>query len=194
MGESVAESRKDTVIDAYVLYQNQQFRTALRNRGLHLSARTVGDIVHNAKDLADGAPKEDIRSKLFASLESPKLRDKSELLDTSIDLTATLLTMICMKLPLHAYCCRSVLSWEHGSLQDALREHFIQPVILEHDIKWEREFNASNFCRITGFSIDWTDNLIDHLRIDEDNRRLAIFHHASFLKCQQRYFELHLPT
>ncbi|KAF2178669.1 hypothetical protein K469DRAFT_731671 [Zopfia rhizophila CBS 207.26] len=48
-------------------------------------------------------------------------------------------------------------------------------------------FTASNLERIAGIQIKLTDNLADHLRmIDKEDKFVAIFHHASFLKRQNR--------
>lgn len=181
-------SKRDIAMGTYQRYQQKECALASR-RGFHSNAWKAGDIICIARKLAKGTSKEVIWDEMGGNLEVSDRSDKSKLLDASIRLSATLLTMICMSPPpRNVYCRRSVLSWEHGSLQDCLQTYFKPEIILGHDIKLEKEFNISSFCRITGFSIDWTDNLLDHLRLDEDNHRLAIFHSASFLKCQQRYF------
>jgi len=48
-------------------------------------------------------------------------------------------------------------------------------------------FTARNIDRIGGIRIRWTNNLADHLRLSDDDGAVFIFHHASFLKFQQRY-------
>ncbi|KAH8652115.1 hypothetical protein BX600DRAFT_516190 [Xylariales sp. PMI_506] len=47
-------------------------------------------------------------------------------------------------------------------------------------------FTVQNLVRIAGINIIWTDNLADHLRLADNGSSLFIFHHASFLKFQQR--------
>jgi hypothetical protein len=47
---------------------------------------------------------------------------------------------------------------------------------------FESHFTARNIERVTKISIQWTDNLVDHLRLAENDQTLCIFHHASFLK------------
>jgi hypothetical protein len=52
-------------------------------------------------------------------------------------------------------------------------------------VKLEKLFNARSLERIGGISIDWTNNLADHLRVKDDRNdkiKVAIFHYASFLK------------
>lgn len=180
-------SNTEIVMDAYLPYQRKQCYYAWSDCGRQLAARTDRDILEIADDVAKGLPKESIRKRLGLRLANQKVGDKSELLDASIDLSARLLTMTDIGRLRYAVCRRNVLPWNEGSLKELLEVHFNQPVTLDHDVKLEKAFNAHSFRRITGFEVDWTDNLADHLRLDEDNRRLAIFHHASFLKSQRRY-------
>lgn len=49
-------------------------------------------------------------------------------------------------------------------------------------VKLEKLFNAYNLSRIAGIEIVWTSNLSDHLRRQEDDTRVAVFHHAFFLE------------
>ncbi|KAK5191219.1 hypothetical protein LTR92_008938 [Exophiala xenobiotica] len=177
--------KTEIVMDAYLPYQKRQCYYAWSDCGRQLAARTARDILDIAHDTVTGMPKGSIRTRLSRRLANQKLEDNNELLDASIDLSARLLTMTDVGRLRYAVCRRKVLPWNEGSLPELLKVHFNQPVILDHDVKLEKAFNVHSFRLITGFEIDWTDNLADHLRLDEDNRRLAIFHHASFLKCQQ---------
>jgi hypothetical protein len=38
---------------------------------------------------------------------------------------------------------------------------------------------------MAGLEIVWTDNLADHLRLTDDDTKVHIFHHASFLEIQR---------
>jgi len=51
-------------------------------------------------------------------------------------------------------------------------------------VKLEKIFNARNLGRIAGIEIEWTKNLADHLRLIDEDRKVAIFHHATYLECQ----------
>lgn len=87
---------------------------------------------------------------------------------------------------------------ESQPVQGCLREHvapyFARPPILSYDkVKLEKNFNAFNLSRIAGLHNAWTDNLIDHLRISEDDTKVHIFHHAGLLECQRDSPKLLLP-
>lgn len=81
---------------------------------------------------------------------------------------------------------QSQLIWDAGSLKDFLGRHFDEPQVLSNsNIKLERMFTARNMGRLAGIQIKWTSSLADHLRmIGDDDKLVAIFHHASFLKNQ----------
>ena len=51
------------------------------------------------------------------------------------------------------------------------------------NVKLEKIFNAGNLGRIAGIEIEWTNNLADHLRVVDEDKKVAIFYHASFLEC-----------
>ncbi|KAH0543168.1 hypothetical protein FGG08_002513 [Glutinoglossum americanum] len=50
-----------------------------------------------------------------------------------------------------------------------------------------KSFNAANIEQIAGITIFWTSDLADHLSMTEDYTKVAIFHHASFLRCHQKW-------
>jgi hypothetical protein len=56
-------------------------------------------------------------------------------------------------------------------------------------VKLDRIFNARNLGRIAGIEVYWTNNLFDHLRLIDEDRKVAVFHYASFLKCQRERYE-----
>lgn len=175
-------------LESYFAYHKKQCNRALYDGGRHISARTHHDIHEIAADLEEGLSRETIRERLSSKLLDPKPSNENELLDSSIDLTARLVSMMDIGVLQYGFSGRRELVWNQGSLKEFVNGYFNLPVMLGHDVKLERIFNARNLCRITGINIVWTDNLADHLRmIDEEDKKVAIFHHASFLKCQQRY-------
>lgn len=132
--------------------------------------------------------KETIKARLSSKLADPKPVNEDELPESSIDLTARLVYMMDIGALRYGFSGRIGLLWRQGSLKDFVHDHFNVPVMLDHDVKLEKMFNARNLGRTAGIQIVWTDNLADHLRvIYEGEKTVAIFHHASFLKCQQRY-------
>jgi len=85
---------------------------------------------------------------------------------------------------------QTALTWREGGLKEVLRNHFQHQVILTDSVKFERVFNARNIDRIADVTIQWTPNLVDHLRFIEDGKKpvLNIFHCATFLKYhEERY-------
>lgn len=81
---------------------------------------------------------------------------------------------------------RTKLQWTDGSPREFLLGHFKHSKSL-HDIsvRFDKSFTARNIERIAGITIQWTDNLADHLRIlDAEDKTVAIFHYASFLRHQ----------
>jgi hypothetical protein len=115
--------------------------------------------------------------------------NEDKLLDNTIDLAARMHLMVNIAVDNPVISRQIQLRWESGILRDFLKDHFFQPQVLSNDgIKLERMFTVSNLERIAGIQIKLTDNLADHLRmIDKDDKVVAIFHHASFLKRQTRY-------
>lgn len=176
-------------LEAYFAYHKKQCCHALHNGGRHISTRTHRDILDIAEDLEEGLSRETIRERLSLKLADPKPVNENELLDSSVDLTARLVSMMDIGVLQYGFSGRRELVWNQGTLKDFVNGYFNVPVMLRQDIKLENTFNARNLGRIAGIKIVWTDNLADHLRmIDDEDKKVAIFHHASFLKCQQRYF------
>lgn len=61
---------------------------------------------------------------------------------------------------------------------------YAPPVLDPETTKLENNFTAINL-KLAGLEVVWTDNLIDHLRMSDDDTKVHIFHHAAFLECQQ---------
>jgi hypothetical protein len=80
------------------------------------------------------------------------------------------------------------LHWTEGSIKDCIGKHFKVPENLTEKVKLEPAFTTLNLGRIAGLEIEWTANLGDHLRLKDDDKTVAIFHHASFLECQHKRF------
>ena len=175
-------------LEAYFTYYKTQGSHALHDGGRHISARTHREILEIAKNLEEGLSREVIRERLSSKLADPKPANENEMLDSSIDLAARLVSMMDIGVLQYGFSGRRELVWNHGSLQKFVNNYFNVPVVLGQDVKLEKIFNARNLGRIAGINIVWTDNLADHLRmIDDEDKNVAIFHHASFLKGQNRY-------
>jgi len=68
-----------------------------------------------------------------------------------------------------------------------VRNIFSDEISLSHGgIKLGAPLTARNLDRVTGFRIELTTNLADHLRLRYEDRTVSMFHHASFLRCQRK--------
>lgn len=173
----------------YFRYYARQCHDALIDQGQHILARThqdILDIVHQLKDLT---PRDVIKKNLRLRLSTRHRPNEDEILDGTIDLAARLHLMVNIAVDNPVISRQAQLKWESGILKDFLNHHFSKPPELGNDgIQLERIFTALNLERIAGIQIKPTDNLADHLRmIDKEDKVVAIFHHASFLKRQNRY-------
>lgn len=84
------------------------------------------------------------------------------------------------------------LHWGDESLRSLIESEFNVNFVLESKIKLEKMFNAYSLERVAGIKIYWTNNLADHLRMMDDDSRVAIFHHAFFLQCHKTWYALNI--
>jgi hypothetical protein len=174
--------------DSYFTYYSNQCHDAMCDRGRHLTVRKHSELLDIAEQLRSHKVKKDVQQYLLSKQRGPTPFNQNEQVNNSIDLTARLLVMMDIGTLPYSFSGRKQVVWEEGSLKDFVHKYLNTPPVLGHDkIKLEKLFNGRNLSRIAGIEIEWTDNLADHLRvIDDDNKRVAIFQHASFLKCQDR--------
>ncbi len=177
----------DLDFDVYFRHYSEQCSDALYDGGRHISIRTHRDIISIAQAMKMGQPRTAIKDTLGPKLSQPKPANEDEVLDGSIDLVARLLLMIEFGYLQYGFTGRRQILWRNDSVQEFLKDHFQVPQNLgEENVKLEKIFNAGNLGRIAGIEIEWTKNLADHLRLEDDDRKVAIFYHASFLDCQLR--------
>ncbi|KAH7082051.1 hypothetical protein FB567DRAFT_561946 [Paraphoma chrysanthemicola] len=77
--------------------------------------------------------------------------------------------------------------WQDNNvdLHTILTRYFTKSLADPGKTKFGEDFTAFNLQRLAGLEIHWTDNLADHLRLIENDRKLCIFHHATFLRSQK---------
>ena len=75
------------------------------------------------------------------------------------------------------------LPWpDDMSLADVLRKRFLNASSQEtKKMRFTKFLNVVSLRRIGGFTIHWTENILDHLSLEED-RVICIFHYASVLR------------
>ncbi|KAK3369341.1 hypothetical protein B0T24DRAFT_632406 [Lasiosphaeria ovina] len=178
-----------TDLDKYWAYYYKECSSALHDGGRHVATRSHSDVVDCVRKLRQGMLRDDIKTALSAKLSAPHA-NQDEMLDNSIDLAASLLLMASFGSFSYGFSGRSRICWSQGSLSDFLGVYFEpddKSAARAHDsIKLEKIFKASNLDRIAGLEVVWTDNIVDHLRMTDDDTRVHIFHHASFLELQRQ--------
>ncbi|KAF2804177.1 uncharacterized protein BDZ99DRAFT_481350 [Mytilinidion resinicola] len=170
---------------AYWSYYVEECSHALHDAGRHISARTHRNVLDIVFQLRGAVLREQLRDSLRPALLKPTPPNEDELLDSSIDLAARLLLMLDFGNLQYGFSGRSQLDWDKGTLKDFVHAYFNTPPAHTHDgVKLEKTFNGRNLGRIAGIEIVWTNNLADHLRMTDDDTKVTVFHHASFLELQ----------
>jgi hypothetical protein len=78
--------------------------------------------------------------------------------------------------------------WTSDSLRSFMEYTFPRTGELPDDVKLEKLFNARNLQRFASIQIIWTNNLADHLQLEDDDTSIRIFSHVSFLKLHQDWY------
>jgi hypothetical protein len=73
-------------------------------------------------------------------------------------------------------------NWTHGSLRDFIKLTFPDTKELPDNVKLERLFTARNLEWVADIQVIWTSNLADHLQLEDDDTKVRVFSHASFLE------------
>ncbi|KAI0438078.1 hypothetical protein F4803DRAFT_570068 [Xylaria telfairii] len=147
--------------------------------------RTHRDVLDMVNLLKEGATRLEIKQRLRFKLDANHINE-DESLENSIDLAASLAVMCDCGASSHGLSGSTEIQWRHDSLRDFLAKTFhVRPTLALEKIKLETTFTARNLNRIAGLEIIWTDNLVDHLKLADDDRKVYVFHHASFLEAQR---------
>ena len=173
-------------LDVFWTYYIWKCSHALQDNGRHVAVRTHRDIISVVQYIRAGADREDIREKVRHKLTRTH-NNEEEMLDNTIKLATSLLLMCDCGSSSYSFSGMTVLDWTRGSLLDHLAMCFSgKPTSSHGDVKMDKTFIASNLTLIAGIEIVWTDNLLDHLRLTNDDTKVHIFYHASFLEQQIR--------
>jgi hypothetical protein len=181
---NVLDSREGYISnDSYFEYFEKQFQLAYLTDSSEPRVCTHQNICGIVHQLKAGETREKIREDLSLKLHAG-LRDKDELLSNAIDLAVRLWLMVHIGNVRRGITGQTTIIWREGYLKEVLAEHFHHQLILTDSVKFETAFNAPNLERIAGITIQWTPNLVDHLRLREDGKDaiLNIFYYASFLE------------
>jgi hypothetical protein len=176
--------------ELFFAHYANQCSLALLNGGHHVFARSHQDLTKIVNMFKDGLKRQEILDNLRATLRAGNTKSGDDTISGTIDLAARIFTMMNVgELP-HATTGSSILSWPDGSIRDFLEQYFNEPQVLSDEpIKLEKLFNARNLERIGGIKIKWTSNLAEHLCMVDDDEKVAIFHHAAFLRLHRHRYE-----
>jgi len=68
----------------------------------------------------------------------------------------------------YGFTGRKQLVWTSNPLEEFVHGYFNAPQALgQENVILEKTFNARNLGRIAGMEIEWTNNLVDHLRLTD---------------------------
>ncbi|KAK3291319.1 uncharacterized protein B0H64DRAFT_410347 [Chaetomium fimeti] len=108
---------------------------------------------------------------------------EEEACERSLNLAVRLLVMMRFGIAKHQVSPRRFLRWEQGTLQAFIHVLFEEvPKLSCEQVRLPKSFDAWSIANIAGIEIAFTDNIADHLLLVDDDTRLLIFHHASFLE------------
>ena len=139
------------------------------------SAKTHQEII----DVISLLQQDGDRADILANLAAPSRTTNS--CNETINLAARLWLTISIGSLQHAFNPGSTVSWNSGKLSDTLRLAFQPKHQLSDTVKLPKSFHAANLERIAGIEIVWTSNLADHLSLKDDDSKVMLYHHASWL-------------
>jgi hypothetical protein len=179
-------SSSDLNWKAYFNFYTRECNEALVNERQHFCAKTHGDLLLIAQLLQTGTNRMKVMArtrKIFGKMHNLSSREEERILEGFVKLATRIVAMVSAEtLPNEVSGQRSI-RWDFCTLQNSVHHHFSQCV--DNDTEsatFGTDFTARNISRVAKIGIIWTDNLVDHLRLMESDRKLCVFHHASFLK------------
>ncbi|KAK3395174.1 hypothetical protein B0H63DRAFT_499310 [Podospora didyma] len=154
-------------LDSYFRYYAEQCQGFLSHHGRFITVRTHQDIVDVTR---------------LKESNGACLNVTAEMISRTTDLTARLFLMMSVGGLPHGIDSGTSLRWNQGTIRQFVQQHFDVPPILSHEgVKLPKLFNAHSLVRMAGIKIEWTTNLADHLRMIDDDQKVSIFCHPSFL-------------
>ncbi|KAL4983995.1 hypothetical protein BDW68DRAFT_190839 [Aspergillus falconensis] len=174
---SNGERSQEMKLDAYFRFYMASCARTLHSSGSQI--QTHRQLMHIVQQLRSGCTRDTIRDSI-SSLD-PLCHA-----DATIDLAAQLLLMLNFTTPRYAISGTNRVLWTDGAVESSVQQYFSSPpTLIDTSVTLDTDFTGYNIEKVAGIGIFWTDNLADHLRLIEGERKVAIFHHVTFLECQQ---------
>lgn len=175
-----------TDLHAFAAYYITQFEHSLNNQGRRIAIRKHIFVIEICRLLLANRCREDIRIALCNGATGCVVCSEVVARNT-IDLAVRMCFMINVDNLKRTFTPgRTQIGWTSGEPRYLLLGIFKhQRALGDIHIRLEKTFTAHSIQIVAGIQIRWTDNLADHLRIlDSEDKVVALFHHASFLKYQ----------
>ena len=181
-GVSIAIQTYRDLLDLVQHLKNNKMEKRNSSQILAFFPPLVGD--HAAIGCLAQPPTED---EMRIPLATRHRQSDKESIRNSIDFAARVWLMLNVGAPqLTFHPGRSNLSWHDSeSLQSFVEAnfHYFQP--RKDGLQWTKSMNTVDLHQIGGFEIVWTDNLADHLLLNDDLEIISIYHHVSVLQAHK---------
>jgi hypothetical protein len=171
--------------NAYFVFYTSQCNQALVEGGQHIYAKSHADLLRIARLLTTKPIGNEVKLEIFQQFtQIPSVPYQEAMILSAINLATRILAMINTgPLPNELTTRQLCIDWSHGALSNAVHDHFENEVNSGFEDKILRsDLTARNIDRVAKIKIEWTGNLLDHLRLVDDDKKLCVFHHASFLR------------
>jgi hypothetical protein len=169
---------------AYFNLYSRICNSALVDEGQHTCARNHEDLLQIVEILRAGPTRYDVKAKIRETLMRDQPSEHEEqMLIGSVTLATRILAMINVGPLANEISGQRPVPWNDESFFDAVHSHFNEATdVVTETTTLGPDLTARNIDRVAKIGIVWTDNLVDHLRLVERDKKLCVFHHVSFLK------------
>jgi hypothetical protein len=175
--------------DAFFAYYERECRAAFVDEGKHLGARSHEDLLRYTHLLSTEPNQEEIRRKIRDDFQQPRTSEEIyKMVEGLIKLSARILAMVNVGALRYEASRRHFIPWQSTqSLCEAVHGHFkVCAGPLTKNISFGPYFTARRDILVARIGIQWTDNLVDHLRLVQGDSMICVFHHVSFLRRMEK--------
>ena len=166
-----------------------------------VSATTYQELLHilnclqsKSKTISRAGIADHLRQNVSAVGPTTKTAVTDESLNASLTLAARLWSSMSIDSIPHCLTPGYYVSWNNDEhFNDVLGKAFCPKPQSTESITLPKVFTAANIEMIAGIKVQWSSNLADHLVLKDDDSKVTIFYHASFLELSRnpnRYFQI----
>jgi hypothetical protein len=167
----------------FTFYAKECGKGVSREEGRNLWPRNHNELLQCIHVLRAQPSRDQVRTELQLLMTARSPHDVNRALDGTILFIARLLAMVNIGEPGQQLSTRDKVKWNNvESFPGAVHSHFAVCSNLDPAIVLDSEFTARKIEQVASIGLEWTENLVDHLRLVKLERKVLVFHHASFLK------------